>query len=313
MRSLHEAGAIADELGATVVLASMWLARGRPDEARRLYERALLTAERLEDRPSPPPATSTWAWPTSCVEQGELDAADKHLQTARDLGDRASLLENRYRWYTAMAGLLRARGDLDAAVAMLELAEPLYLPGFFPDTRPIPATKARLRIAQDRLADAWDWAREHDVSADDEPTYLAEYDLLTLARLLVAQYRADHDPAGIDAALDLLDRVLDAAQDADRGGSIVEALVVRALAHQARGALDAALADLGQALVEGAPAGYVRLFLDEGPAMEELLRTAALRADLPGSEHAAELTRIAQRDQEPRPAREPTHRPVTTG
>jgi LuxR family transcriptional regulator, maltose regulon positive regulatory protein len=37
--------------------------------------------------------------------------------------------------------------------------------------------------------------------------------------------------------------------------------------------------------------------------MEELLHTAALRADLPGSGNAAELTRVAQRDQEPRPAR----------
>lgn len=149
-------------------------------------------------------------------EQGELDAADEHLQTARDLGDRASLQQNRYRWYTATTGLLRARGDLDGAVAMLEQAEPLYLAGFFPDTQPIAATTARLRIAQGRLADAWDWAHDHDVSADDAPTYLAEFDLLTLARLLVAECGTNHDPAGIDAAVDLLDRVLDAAQAADR-------------------------------------------------------------------------------------------------
>lgn len=297
--SLHAGGDIADELGATVVLASMWLARGRPDEARRHYERALETAEGLGG-----PMLSTIGdlhvgLADVMCEQGELDEADKQLRTARELGDRASLLENRYRWYAAMAGLLRAHGDLDAAVKMLDQAEPLYLRGFFPETRPIPAAIARVRITQGRLADAWAWARGNAVTAQAEPTYLAEFDLLTLARLLICQFRSDHDPAGLDTAVGLLDRVVEAAAAADRGGSRIEARLVRALAHHARGERDAALADLNDALVEGFPAGYRRLFLDEGPALEELLEAASVRADLPCSEAAAELSRTAahHRDQ----------------
>ncbi|MGZ4434123.1 MAG: LuxR C-terminal-related transcriptional regulator [Trebonia sp.] len=299
--SLHKAGNIADELGATVVLASMWLTRGRPAEARRLYERALASAERHEGSLLSTTGDLHVGLADMLREQGDLDAAANHLQLARELGDRASLLENRHRWYTAMAGVLQARGDLDGAVRMLDDAEPLYLPGFFPDVRPIPALRARVRIAQGRLADAWDWAHEHRVTAADPPAFLAEFNQLTLARLLIGQYRADRDQAGIEQARALLDRVVDAAQAAGRAGSLVEARLVRALARHAAGDTGAAIPDLAAALTDGVPAGYLRLFLDEGPPVTELLRAAERRpdpADPAGSaEYAALVLRAAERDQ----------------
>ena len=296
--SLHAAGNIADELGATVALAGMWLTRGRPAEARRLYERALAVAERHQGSLLSSTGDLHVGLADVLREQGDLDAAANHLQVARELGDRASLLENRHRWYTAMAGLLQARGDLDGAARMLDDAEREYLPGFFPDVRPIPASRARVRIAQGRLADAWDWAHEQHVTAADPPAFLAEFNQLTLARLLIGQYRADRDEGGIEQARALLDRVADAAQAAGRAGSLVEARLVRALARHAAGDTDAAISDLAAALADGVPAGYVRLFLDEGPPMEELLRAAARRPEPAASgEYAALVLRAAERDQ----------------
>jgi LuxR family maltose regulon positive regulatory protein len=175
---------------------------------------------------------------------------------------------------------------------MLDRAEPLFLPGYFPDVRPIPANRARVQIAQGRLDDAWAWARKRGVAPTDPPTYLAEYDQLTLARLLVA----DGDARG---ALDLLDRVLDGAQAAGRDGSLIEARLVRALAHHANSDANAATADLAAALTAGVPAGYCRLFLDEGQPIAELLGQLARTAAHDVHRHAEHLLAAADRPSAP--------------
>lgn len=289
--SLHAAGSLADELGTTVVLANMWLARGRPDEARRLYERALAATTR---HPGPLSTTGDLHIGLADIlrEQGELDAAAEHLETARRLDDSGSLPENRHRWYTTYAGLLQARGDLDGAIEMLEHAEPLYQPGFFPDVRPIPAAKARLRIAQGNLADAADWACEHNLTVADAPTYLLEFKQLTFARLLIAKHRADsHGTAphrSLDDVVRLLDRILDAAEAAGRTGSRVETRMVRALAHAAAGRTEAAIDDLAIAVTDGVPAGYCHLFLDEGEPMEGLLHSLIQQRQVDGAAEYAD-------------------------
>jgi MalT-like TPR region len=104
-----------------------------------------------------------------------------------------------------------------------------------------------VRIVQGRLDDARAWARERRVTPTDPPAYLAEYDQLTFARLLVAEGEGRE-------ALGLLGRVLNAAQAAGRGGGLVEAALVRALAYHANGDADPAAADLAAALTHGVPA-----------------------------------------------------------
>jgi LuxR family maltose regulon positive regulatory protein len=140
-------------------------------------------------------------------------------------------------------------------------------------------------LAQRRLGEALDWARERGLSVEDDLSYLREFDYLTLARVLMARHkseRGDDADRSIREAMGLLQRLLKAAEEGERTGSIIEILVLQALGHQVQGDIAAALAPLQQALKLAEPEGYVRIFVDEGPPMAHLLREAAARGIMPG-------------------------------
>jgi LuxR family maltose regulon positive regulatory protein len=60
-----------------------------------------------------------------------------------------------------------------------------------------------------------------------------------------------------------------------RLGDRVTCLTLIALGHQAAGDADAARASLSEAIRLGSPEGFARTFLDEGPAIADLLRAVA--------------------------------------
>src|SRR5438552_17168397 len=79
----------------------------------------------------------------------------------------------------------------------------------------------------------------------------------------------------------LLERLLKAAEEGGRAGSAIEILVLQALAHHAQGDIPAALVPLERALTLAEREGYVRMFVDEGPPMTQLLLEAAARGIMP--------------------------------
>jgi len=271
--SLHAAGNLVDELSSTVVLADMWLAAGHPSTARRLYERALQMSETHEGSVLRATPDLHVGLSELDYEVGDLEAATQHLERAAALGEGTAMAEGRYRWFVAMSRV--AEGDAQEAITLLDKAEQLYRPGFFPEVHPIAAMKARVWITHGNLSQAADWARERGVSATDDAEYLSEFDHLTLVRLLIAGHRAHPNPAAIDQAVRLLARLHEAADTSGRAGSLVEIRMMRALAQDAQGHRPQALQSLAQAWDEAPePHGYVRLFLDEGAPMLELLRDA---------------------------------------
>ena len=176
-----------------------------------------------------------------------------------------------------MARILEAKGDLDGALDLLDQAERLYNGAFSPNVRPIKTRKIRMWVAQGRLGEATNWARAQGLSVENELSYLHEFDHITLARVLLARYRSDHSDDCISEVMRLLERLLKAAEERGGKGSVIEILILQAMAYQAQGDHPAALLPLQRALVLAEPEGYVRMFLDEGSSMMQLLQEADAR------------------------------------
>ncbi len=275
--NLHLAGHIADTFGCTIALADIRITQGRLRDATGTYERALQLSA-AQDGPVLRGTADLHVGRSELYrEQGDLSGAMQHLLMAQELGEHAGLPQNPYRWRVAMARLRQAQGDLDAALELLDEAEQVYVGDFFPNARPVPALRARVWAARGRLAEAFGWAREQGLSVEDDLSYLREFEYLTLARILVAEYRSQRAGRSGDQAIALLDRLLRTAEEGGRAGNVIEILVLLAVAQQTRGDIGAALVALERALVLAEPEGYLRVFLDEGQPMAALLEAAAER------------------------------------
>jgi LuxR family maltose regulon positive regulatory protein len=272
--SMQRAGHLADVLGLSIALADIQITQGRLRDAMRTYEQALQLAPKHGVPLLRGTADMYVGMSALHRERNDLPAAGQLLVQSEELGEYMGLPQNRYRWRVAMSRLLEADGDLGAAVDQLDEAERYYVGDFSPNVHPVPAVRARTWIKQRRTADALGWASDQGLTAEDDLGYLREYEHVTLARALLAQHEIERVERSLDEATGLLERLLDAADAGHRTGTVIEILVLQALAVLLRGDLRAALVPLERALVLAEPEGYVRIFVDEGAPMAILLEAA---------------------------------------
>jgi LuxR family maltose regulon positive regulatory protein len=247
------------------------IAQGRLQEAIRTYEQSLQLASTVGREAQRFTAPHHLGLAMLSLELGNDNQALQHFQTGLELGLRCTLTDWPYHKYVTQARWKEYEGDFHAALELLDEARRVYIQTLIPDAYPAEAWKVRVYLKQGRLSKAQDWAREHGLAVDDELSYLHEFEHLTLARVMIAEYQGSQAEARIRDALRLLERLLKAAEEGKRTGSTIETLILQALAHQTRGNNPQAFASLKRALTLAEPEGYLRIFVDEGKAMVELL------------------------------------------
>jgi len=280
IKNLRLGGFISPSIGATITLADIQIAQGCLHDAMTTYEHGLQWATK-EARVLQGAADMHVGMSNLHYEYNDLEAATQCLLTSQSLGELAGLPQNPYRWYAAMARIKQAQGDLDGALALLEEAGRVYDGNFSPNVRPVATRMVRVWLALGRLSEALGWVRAQGLSVENKLSYLREFDHITLARVLLAGYQHDHANGSISKGIELLERLLKAAEEGGRKGSVIEIRILQAMAYHAQGNLIATLLSLQYALTLAEPEGYVRIFLDEGPSMMQLLREASARKIMP--------------------------------
>ncbi len=171
--------------------------------------------------------------------------------------------------YTELAQVKHAQGNEDASLECIEQVEQIVKSHAFPQflLASIVEAVTRIYIARGDIASAMRWAEASVIEIQNEPEnwhiqHMFEY--LTSARIGLVR-------GAFDEALALLDRLRLFAEAEAYSSILISTLVLQALALEARGRTTQAMTALAQALTLAEPSGYVRIFVDEGPPMADLL------------------------------------------
>lgn len=256
---------------AMVEKADILATQGHLREALRTYQQALQLASKHDSRVLRVMAHPYLGMAMLCHEMGDDKAAEQHLQKSLELAGLHRSVDWSYRRCIAQARLNESTGDLDEAVNLLEEAKSFYIKTLMPHTRPLDALKARIYLKQGRLSEAEEWVNKQGLSVDDELIYFREFEHLILARVLLGEYQNNREEHVILKALRLLERLLQAAEDRRRLGSVLQILVIQVLAYQVKGDTAKAYASLERTLTLAQPEGYFRIFIDEGEPLRSLL------------------------------------------
>jgi LuxR family transcriptional regulator, maltose regulon positive regulatory protein len=285
-----------------VSLIEMYEVRGELHKIAQLYQRLLQT---LRFHQWGPLELTTWlctGYARLLLEWNRLGDAENYIQQALTLEKKFLVREISLYCHFIQLDILQAKGDYQAAEKLLQAIEKSLesLQAPHPSREFVEmAAVRRLRfllrqgkvdeaILCSKQSDLWatsppetlpqkveieeymalSWQREAD--APQEPD-MAFYKSMSLVRLRIAQGRAYPAEVSLASMLALLDDFQTTYERLNFNGRVIEILILKSQALQIQGETREALATLKRAVELAEPAGFIRLFANEGEPMMRLL------------------------------------------
>lgn len=199
------------------------------------------------------------------LERDDLATAERFLQDGIALSRQGGLMDDVILGLTFLARLHVYQGNTTGAFDISREVSSI-LQGYGVERMFMLASAylARLQIYTGQGQAAAQWAAKYQSIRAESPR---EFEDLTLARFLLMNGDLEIVPS-------ILIPLFERAQDDGRFRTCMEVMILRALYHHAEKDIPAAVDWLSQALQLAAPEGFVRIFLDEGSVLLELLPKA---------------------------------------
>ncbi|HSL31346.1 MAG TPA: LuxR C-terminal-related transcriptional regulator [Anaerolineales bacterium] len=204
-------------------------------------------------------------------EQNKLEEASRRITDVIDRMQNWPMPTDRIFAGLAQIRLLDAQGDLEGAFRTLQAAKELKArhPVLMNLARSVDFSEVRLHLKTGevdtaaRLLDQLQPGTSRAVST-------REQELILLARVRLAQGRPED-------AEKILSSLVSEAEAGNRDGALIEILAFEACVPRADGDMATAYESLTKALTLAEPEGFVRVFVDEGEAMQQMLVEVAHR------------------------------------
>jgi LuxR family maltose regulon positive regulatory protein len=199
------------------------------------------------------------------LERNDLAAAEEFLQNGIALSRRGGLIDDVILGLSYLARLHAYQGRVSDAFEVAQEVNTI-IQGFGVERMSMLAAAyiASLQLYTGQEGAATQWATEYQAVRDGQTHELAE---LTLVRVLLKTGKRENVPS-------ILDPLIKREQAQGRVRTVIETMILMALFHRAEKDIPAAVDWLSQALELSAPEGFIRIFLDEGEALLDLLPKA---------------------------------------
>ncbi|HSQ84945.1 MAG TPA: LuxR C-terminal-related transcriptional regulator, partial [Desulfobacterales bacterium] len=170
--------------------------------------------------------------------------------------------------------ILFSNGDMVGAKEVIQRLENIIQDTHRLILNQILAWKARIWLEENELEAASKWVEEFYLKANEKLNLLSEIECIVLTRTLI-------DQGSLDEATKLLQQLLNAAEAGKHTSRIIKILILQAMVFQAGNNTTQALVSIERSLTLAKPEGFVRIFVDEGPAVARLLHEALSRGISP--------------------------------